>query len=118
MKLIIAGSRGLTDIAFVTSAIRLCPFLYQTTEVVCGGAKGVDTIGYEFADNLGLPVTVMRADWEKYGKKAGALRNIEMAEYADALCYIRHESTPGTAHMIKEMHKRNKPVWGVTIANQ
>lgn len=94
--------------------MQLCPF--EITEVVCGGARGVDWMGSEWAKDNAIPVTYMPADWDTYKKAAGPIRNQQMAEYADALVYLRYAGTPGTEDMIKKMNKLNKPVWGVTIS--
>lgn len=117
MKVIIAGSRALTNERFVYESLHLCPFEDQITEVVSGGASGVDKFGEYYGEANGFPVTVFRADWATYGKAAGPIRNKQMADYADALIYVRYESTPGTADMIKQMKKLGKLVWGVTIAS-
>jgi hypothetical protein len=95
--------------------MQLCPFVID--EVVCGGARGVDWMGSEWAKDNAIPVMYFSADWYKYNKAAGVLRNKQMADYADALVYLRYESTPGTANMIQQMIKQNKPTWGVTIAS-
>lgn len=56
---------------------------YQFEEVVSGGASGADKCGEEWARRNGVPVRRFNADWEKYGKKAGPMRNKQMAKYAD-----------------------------------
>ena len=55
----------------------------QVTEIVSGGAKGVDRLGEWYARQRGLPCKAFPAQWAKYGKSAGPIRNAEMAEYAD-----------------------------------
>jgi hypothetical protein len=114
VKTIIAGSRGILDTELVWRYIRQAPFVEEITEVVSGHAMGVDLIGEVWAGDNMIPCTIFRADWDKFGKKAGILRNLEMADYADALIYVWDGKSKGTKHMIDEMRKRNKPVWGVT----
>jgi hypothetical protein len=123
MKVIIAGSRQIKDpihlrraLDFYTSPIAYpdpttCPII---TEVVCGEARGADTLGKEWAMRKGIPVKSFPADWDKYGKRAGYLRNIDMAEYADqliALLFLRGGlvGTRGTANMIHLMQNMDKP---------
>jgi len=55
---------------------------WEVTEVVSGGAKGIDTLGEIWADVMGIPIVYFIPDWDKYGKRAGFMRNREMAEYA------------------------------------
>ena len=97
MKTIIAGSRTITDYGLVIDAVRDSGF--EIHEVVCGMARGVDLLGKRWAQDYGVDVKEFPADWNRHGKKAGFLRNLEMAEYADALVAVTSGSL-GTAHMI------------------
>lgn len=101
MKVIIAGSREITDYATVERAIRESGF--QITEVVSGTARGVDRLGERWARENGIVVAPFPAQWKVGGKQnlgAGLLRNALMAEYADALIAIHDGVSRGTANMI------------------
>lgn len=98
MKTIIAGSRSITDYKIVFQAIVASRF--AITEVVSGKARGVDTLGEQFAFEWHLPVKFFPADWESFGKSAGYVRNVQMAEYADALIAIWDGKSRGTKNMI------------------
>lgn len=69
--------------------------------VISGGASGVDTAGEWWAKTHGIPVERYPAKWDLHGKRAGYLRNVQMAEKADALIAIWDEQSRGTKHMIK-----------------
>lgn len=97
MRTIIAGSRTITDYGLVIDAVRDSGF--TISEVVCGMARGVDLLGKRWAHDYGVPVKEFPADWNTHGKRAGYLRNEQMAEYADALIAVTTGS-PGTRHMI------------------
>lgn len=116
MKLIIAGSRDISpSVSFIQGCIQLFQ-LEGVTEVVSGGAKGVDTIGEIWAGRCKeYIVTQFLADWDTHGKKAGVLRNKEMAIYADALLLIWDGVSRGSANMRKEMLALGKPVYEVVI---
>jgi len=73
---------------------------WPITEVVSGGAKGVDRLGELWAQKRNIPITRFPAEWNKYGKRAGYIRNKEMALYADALLAIWDGESKGTKHMI------------------
>lgn len=98
MKTIIAGSRGIEDIEEVRQAIRDSGI--QITKVVSGRARGVDTLGEQWAQENGVPIRKFPADWNRYGKAAGGIRNSEMAQYADALVAIWDGKSSGTRDMI------------------
>jgi len=98
MKVIIAGSREITDYNKVETAIKAINL--PITEVVSGTAKGVDRLGEQWAEAHNIPVKKFPADWNTYGKKAGYIRNEMMANYADALIAIWDGKSKGTKHMI------------------
>ena len=69
--------------------------------VVCGKAKGADTLGEQYAKERGYVVAYYPADWEKYGKRAGFIRNEQMAKNADALVAFWDGKSRGTKSMIE-----------------
>lgn len=114
MKVIIAGSRDISDRDLVEIGVNFSGF--DITEVVSGGARGVDYLGEQWANEHGIPITKFRPNW-KMGKLAGKFRNIEMAQYAHALIAVWDGMSPGTAHMIAYMMMINKPVYIVNATN-
>jgi len=98
-KVIVAGPRDYFDYLTVQKAIISSEF--DITELVSGGATGVDGMGEKWAKDNSIPVKSFYADWDKYGKSAGPIRNRQMAEYADALIAIVPYESRGTANMIK-----------------
>lgn len=108
MKTIIAGSRTITNPQIVRNAILAAG--WPITEVVCGGARGVDDLGALWAKENGVPVKLMRADWTLHGKAAGPIRNDEMAKYAEALIAVWDGQSRGTKHMIESARERGLKV--------
>jgi hypothetical protein len=108
MKVIIAGSRTCVEISHVEEAIKAAGF--DITEAVSGTARGVDTLGERWAQLHGIPIKRIPADWPKYGKRAGFIRNGEMAKYADALIAIWDGESRGTGHMIALTENRGLKV--------
>lgn len=114
-KVIIAGSRGVTEEREIKIALvraRLSP--RNVAEVVSGTARGVDQLGERVARQFNIPVKRFPADGNQYGKRAGFLRNAEMAEYADILVAVWDGKSKGTAHMMGLMAKAGKPVYVYT----
>ena len=118
IKIIIAGSRTITDETKVSFAIAngLCKLLPEDErgspciwdcEIVSGTANGVDKIGEKYAKQWLIELKKFPADWDKYGKRAGYLRNKQMAEYADALILIWDGKSRGSQMML-ELAKQYK----------
>lgn len=113
MKVIVAGSRILEDYDLVSSAIRESGF--EITEVVSGCARGVDSVGIDYARRNNIPITKFPANWDKHGKSAGVIRNIQMAKYADGLVAVWDGRSKGTGHMIRDAIKRGLKVYVKTV---
>jgi hypothetical protein len=79
--------------------------------VVSGCARGVDRNGEAYAAKHGIPVALFPADWANLGKKAGMVRNCEMADYADALIAIWDGKSSGTKHMIDTAKSKGLKVY-------
>lgn len=84
MRCIIAGSRSYSgqSVSIVRRAVAASGFRSDITEVVSGGAKGIDYLGEIWARSEKLPWRRFTADWERWPKKAGLYRNILMGLYA------------------------------------
>jgi len=100
MKVIIAGSRTFNDYDFLVSFCDKALYRQDEIEIVSGCAKGADILGEQYAKEKGYAVSKFPADWETHGKKAGYVRNEEMAKYADALIAFWDRQSKGTKHMI------------------
>ena len=103
MKVIIAGPRDFFDAEQLDLAILEAQVKgILITEVVCGKARGVDTLGEEWAKKHNIPVKYFPADWDGLGKAAGHVRNGQMARYGEALIALAYSEfpSPGTTNMI------------------
>jgi len=116
MKTIIAGSREGCGYQDFHRALMACPF--EITEVVSGGARGVDAMGETYAKDQGLPLSLFPADWRAHGKAAGPIRNREMAAYAEALVAIWDGESRGTKNMIDEASKRGLVIYVYRLDQQ
>jgi hypothetical protein len=114
VKTIIAGSRSIDDYALVSQAIKEAGF--PITEVVSGGARGVDALGEQYGRENNIPIKVFPADWETYGKAAGSIRNKVMSEYGEALIAIWDGISSGTADMIRQAEQKNLQVCVIRLS--
>ncbi len=115
MKTIIAGSRDIKLYSIVEKAIQQSVF--EITTVISGTANGVDKLGEEYAKKYNLPVLKFPANWDKYGKSAGYIRNDEMARNAEALIAIWDDKSKGTANMISIARKKYLKLFVYIIDN-
>lgn len=114
MKTIIAGSRThFPSLDEIQEAVDASGF--DVTEVVSGCAFGVDQAGERWADSKRIPVKRHHADWNKYGRRAGPIRNLIMADNAEALIAFHKNASRGTQNMIEIAQKTGLKVFVVTI---
>jgi len=115
MKLVIAGSRTVVNIQHLYNAILTLDLgdviRNEVTEIISGGANGADKLGEILAAKLNKTLTIMPAEWDKYGKAAGYRRNEDMAELGDAVLVLYDGVSKGSKHMIELAKKHNKKVW-------
>lgn len=115
-KVIIAGSRDFNNYEFLESN---CNYYlknkFPNIEIVSGGARGADRLGERYAENYLLDIKFFRADWGLYGKRAGYLRNEQMALYSNALIAFWDKESKGTKHMIGLAKKQGLKVRVVLV---
>ena len=99
MKTIIAGTRSLTAYPLVCWGVDSSRF--EITEVFTGCAPGIDRLAIRWAREHGVPHRLFPTDWLQWGFPAGATRNIQMANEADAVVAIWNGRCPATRHMIR-----------------
>ena len=110
LRVIIAGSRDFNDYELLKkSAIEIITkktMLPDLTRIISGGARGADTLGERFANEMGLEISRFIPDWDGLGKRAGYVRNAEMAKFAvedgnyGVLIAFWDGQSRGTKHMI------------------
>jgi hypothetical protein len=108
--LIVAGGRDFEDYELLKEKLDFFTKDKDKVVVVSGAAKGADTLGEQWAKERGYEVHPFPALWNKYGKRAGFIRNAEMLNYADALVAFWDGKSRGTAHMIKITREKGLPL--------
>ena len=107
MRLIVAGGRNLNDTRFIHDAIDkiLCNTDLSEVELVCGMARGVDMVAFQWANKNNVPIKEFPADWDAHGKAAGPIRNRQMSNYATHLIAFHDGVSRGTKNMLEEANK-------------
>ena len=104
MKVAVIGSRGL-------QAEHLENYLPENvTEIVSGGAKGVDTDAEAYANANGLKMTVFLPEYEKYRRAAPIKRNYQIVDYADEVLAFWDGASKGTLSVINYCRKTGKKI--------
>ncbi len=111
MRVIIAGSRSLNELGMVYGAVGASGWREDVTEVVCGCAPGVDSLGNTWALERGIPSS---KHFPASDYPSPLERNQAMADYADALIAVWDGESRGTKDMVARMLKAEKPVFQVT----
>ena len=104
MRVAIVGSRGLS----VTNLGKYLP--EGVTEIVSGGARGIDTCAREYAIAHGIKLTEFLPEYEKYGRSAPLKRNIIIIENADLVLAFWDGTSRGTKFVIDNCKRRGIPV--------
>ena len=124
VRMIIAGGRDFDDYNLLKKSVHnvICDLVYERCsdykcEIVSGTARGADSLGEKFAVKEGFVVKRFPADWNTYGKRAGYLRNEQMAKYAvsdgcyGVLVAFWDGKSRGTKHMIDLAKKHGLTVY-------
>ena len=109
MKIAIIGSRGL----HVENLEIYLPD--GVTEIVSGGARGIDTDAACFAREKSLKMTVFLPKYDRYGRGAPILRNYQIVDYADEVLAFWDGRSRGTKSVIDYCQKQNKRVTVITV---
>jgi predicted Rossmann fold nucleotide-binding protein DprA/Smf involved in DNA uptake len=104
MKLLIVGSRSITDFDLEG---HIPP---ETDLIISGGANGVDTLAEQYADKHRISKLIIRPDYARYGRGAPLKRNAEMVDMCDAALVIWDGASSGTKFTIEYAKKCGKMV--------
>lgn len=112
---LVAGSRTITDYNYIKETLDY--FLQNKTEItiVSGGARGVDSLAERYAKERNYGLKIFPANWDKYGKQAGYIRNDEMHKYISqfsdrGIVAFWDGKSKGTAHNFGLATKYDTPI--------
>lgn len=113
MRILVTGSRNWTDEALIRAALRqqAVGTEGQPKVVVHGAARGADRIAHQIALEFGWTADPHRADWGRFGKAAGPIRNQEMVDLGADICLaFVMEGSVGTVDCIRRAEEAGIPV--------
>jgi len=108
LKIAIIGSRSLSATDSEIFENLPCS-LSEITEIISGGARGIDKSVERFAKNHGLKMTVIKPNYLKYGKSAPIIRNRQIVESADYVLMFWDWRSAGTKNVLTLCIKTGKP---------
>ena len=114
LRILIAGSRDFADYEYLKSCVSkfLKEHKDRTITIVSGNARDADKLGEKYAIENGIKLRRFPADWVKFGKSAGFIRNNQMLEYIQengcecAVLAFWDGKSHGTKHTITTAKKR------------
>lgn len=112
LRLAVVGSRTFTDQYVVYFFLHEYLDVFGTSlELVSGGCpSGPDNFAESFATSYNIPITVYPANWEKFGKAAGFIRNSDIVTNCDEVIAFWDRKSKGTFDTIKKARKQGKEV--------
>lgn len=104
MKYIVAGGRDFNDFLRLFDVLDKFANEHKLRTVISGCASGADTLAIKWAkdNDCWCLLEKMPADWNTYGKSAGAIRNQQMAQVGDGLIAFWDGRSHGTKDMIEK----------------
>ena len=118
-RIIVCGNKDFKDREFCLKKLKEMIPKYTNPEIISGHASGADTFGEEFARIEGIKYSVFKAEWKRYGKAAGPIRNREMLNYAmeetPVIIAFWNGTRRGTKNMVEQARKAGAEVIIVPI---
>ena len=109
MKVAVIGSRNLN----ITNLKEYIP--ENVSEIVSGGARGIDSNSRDYARKNKIPLTEFLPDYKRFGRVAPLKRNLQIIEYADIVIAFWDGKSHGTKYVIDNCRNLNVPVQIVKI---
>ena len=109
MKIAIIGSRNI----FIDDLGSYLP--NNVTEIVSGGAKGVDACARKYATHNKIMLTEFLPEYARYGRAAPLKRNLQIIEYADEVLAFWDGESKGTKFVIDMCKKSSKKITVIKI---
>ena len=104
MKVAVVGSRNLT----INNLGDYLP--KDTTEIISGGARGIDRCAREYAKSHNIKLTEFLPEYERYGRSAPLKRNLQIIRYADIVLAFWDGKSYGTRFVIENCKNDNVPI--------
>ncbi len=100
MRVLVCGGRDFTDWDYVDQTLGQIHRKLHITQVIEGGAPGADRLGRRWANENAISLLTFDADWDRYGNRAGPVRNCKMLREGNPELVVAFKGGTGTRHMV------------------
>lgn len=103
MRILICGGRDYDDREELFYEVTHSVEDWRNAVIISGMARGADALGVDFAKTYGLELLEFPADWDRYKKAAGPIRNQQMIDEGkpDIVLAFPTKNSRGTYDMIR-----------------
>lgn len=101
MRVLVCGGRDFSDYAAISIILEAIHAKRPITLLIQGGARGADSLAFEWAAHSLIPTKTFPAAWGIHGKSAGPIRNNKMLTDGKPDLVVAFPGGSGTAHMVK-----------------
>lgn len=108
MKLAVVGSRSFNDYDCLSKELDRIRKKQNITLIVSGGANGADRLAEQYAREHNIEILILKAEWGKYGKRAGYIRNVEIWNNSDFGIAFWDGKSRGTKYSFEIAKKQGK----------
>lgn len=116
MRVLVCGGRNFEDSEMLDMVLDEVHAETPITLVIQGLQSGADTLAARWADRHHIPCDGYRAEWRRYGKPAGPIRNTRMLTEGEPDLVIAAPGGSGTADMVNQARRANVPVREIAYA--
>jgi hypothetical protein len=109
-RVLVTGSLSFNDYELLRATLDRLLAERGNVVVVTGGATGAEALGERYAQERGLGVTQLLADWARYGRGAKVIRNTQLIEVADRAVFFWDGKNRGIAETIERAEAKGIPV--------
>ena len=110
MKVAVIGSRTFDDYTLMSDTLKRI----NITKIISGGALGADILAERYAKEQNIETKIFLPDWEKYGKKAGFIRNTDIINECELVVAFWNQTSKGTLDSINKAKLLNKKIIIIT----
>ena len=111
LRVLVCGGRDYDDVVTLTAVLNTIDAALGIKCIIEGHARGADRMAGIWAVNNGIDTEIYPADWDAHGRRAGYIRNVQMAEEGKPHMIVAFPGGRGTQMMKDIGKKKNIPVY-------